>query len=687
MALILVLAAAAVAGLSGLPALLARGRPRLGQGCATALLVAASATGLLSAAWALVTGSAVALSGAWAVPGGSFSVSLDALSTWFLLPVFLVPGLGAIFGLQYWRQAEHAEAGGRVQFFYGVLAGGMVLLVVARNSVLFLVGWELMAVAAFFLVATDDVQAETREAAWVYLVATHLGTAALMALFALMRQASGSFDWTPLSAGSLPPAAAAAAFLLALIGFGLKAGLMPLHVWLPSAHASAPSHVSAVMSGVMIKMGLYGLVRVTSLLPAPPLWWGILLLALGALSGVIAAAAALAQHDLKRMLAFSSIENVGLITLGLGLALVGRSVHNAAWIVLGLGGALLHVLNHSLFKSLLFFGAGAVLHATATRRMDALGGLAAAMPVTLTAWLVGALAVSAVPGFNGLPGELMLYLGLFDVVRGGSPAVALVATACIGGLALTGALALASFVRALGAIFLGTARSPVAHAAHEPPGPMTAVLGLLGGLCLAAGLAPFLLAPALEQVVAGWAGAAARGGAAVLGDTAVRSGLGLLELAPLRTLGWAGLAVLVPVALGTAWFLRSAGRISARRTSTAGAALGTWDCGYADPSSPRLQYTSSSFAALLVGLFGWAVALRRSPAAAPAMFPAPWAFATAPIDRLLARLVVPFCQRTAGRCTRVRVLQQGVLHIYLLYILGVLLLGIVWATLSPWSRG
>ncbi len=706
MALVWVLGAALAAAGSGLPALVLGAQSAAGRYAGAALMVGAAAAGLFGAGLSLATGTPAALSWSWSVPGGSFAVALDAISAWFLLPVCLVPALGSLYGLQYWRPASGA-GGSRLPLFYGLLAAGMMLLLVARNSVLFLVGWELMALAAFFLVAADDREPETRQAAWVYFVATHIGTVALMALFALLRQATGSFDWSPVALGSGAPGAggswpATLMLLLGLLGFGLKAGIMPLHVWLPSAHASAPSHVSAVMSGVMIKMGVYGLVRLVTLLPAPPLWWGALLMALGAASSVIAAASAVAQLDLKRMLAYSSIENVGLITMGLGLALAGRALHQGAWVALGLGGALLHVLNHSLFKSLLFLGAGSLLHGTSTRRMDLLGGLARPMPLTFAIWLTGALALCAVPGLNGLPGELMLYLGLFGVVLDVSPWLALLAAVCGAGLALTGALALACFVRALGAMFLGTPRSPQAQAAHESPLAMTGAMLALAGLCVAAGLLPFALSPLLDRVIGEWSGANAPAAVATL--------------VPWPAVSWIGAAALAGMMALTAWLMRRSPGMSAATalhlqasgppraaTATAGAgalgtvalgtvavgtgAIGTWDCGYIRPASPRIQYTASSFGALLVSLFGWAVAPRTAHRRSLGLFPPPGAFATRPRERVLAGLLVPFFQDLARRCARLRILQQGQIHVYLVYILFIFLLGIACAALSPWSFG
>ena len=237
-----------------------------------------------------------------------------------------------------------------------------------------------------------------------------MATLCLIALFALLRLAGGSFSLVPLAQESLTPAMATAVFILALVGFGLKAGIMPLHVWLPDSHAIAPSHVSAIMSGVIIKMGIYGLVRVTSLVPNPPLAWGVIVLGLGAISGVLGVAFAIGQHDLKRLLAYHSIENIGIIVMGLGLALVGRSLGRSEWIILGLSGALLHVWNHAFFKALLFLSAGSVIHATRTREIDQLGGLAKKMPWTSVGFLVGAGAICGLPPLNGFVSEFLIYL-------------------------------------------------------------------------------------------------------------------------------------------------------------------------------------------------------------------------------------------------------------------------------------
>src|SRR6185436_7593134 len=243
------------------------------------------------------------------------------------------------------------------------------LLVISSNAVLFLVAWEVMALAAFFLVSTEDKQPAVRESGLTYLIATRIGTLFLFAFFALLRTVNGSFDLhAPAIDASRP--IAAAMMILALAGFGLKAGAMPLHLWLPGAHANAPTHVSALMSGVFIKMGIYGLVRFLSFFPTPPAWWGTLVLALGVVSGVLGVVFAIGQHDIKRLLAYHSVENIGIILMGIGIGLLGRTYSDPAVFALGVGGALLHVWNHGLFKALLFLSAGSVVHATHTRDID-----------------------------------------------------------------------------------------------------------------------------------------------------------------------------------------------------------------------------------------------------------------------------------------------------------------------------
>ncbi|MDX9867728.1 MAG: proton-conducting transporter membrane subunit, partial [Kiritimatiellia bacterium] len=484
-------AAIALLGFSGLPACLLSPRSSTGQHVGTGLMAAGSLLGLACLAAVLAGHAAPApLTWSWRIPQSSFAVGVDPVSVLFLFPVFIVPLLGSVYGLSYWRQAEHPADGQRVGLFYGVLAGGMALVVIARDGALFLIAWELMAVAAYFAATAGDDKPEVRRAGWIYLIATHIGTLCLMALFAYWRYVTGSFSLEP--GRVIPTGAASVMFVLALVGFGFKAGLMPLHVWLPGAHANAPSHVSAVMSGVMLKMGVYGIVRMTALLPSGTAWWGPAVLAVGAFTGVAGIAFAIGQRDLKRLLAYSSIENVGIIAMGVGLALSGRFQGRAEWVLLGLGGALLHVWNHSLFKSLLFFNAGAIIHAAGTRRIDLMGGLAKRLPAVMALFTVGAAAICALPPLNGFASEWLIYAGLFRTLgRGaatGAPAAALATVA----LAMSGALAVACFVKVLGAVFLGAPRSEADGPAHAPAATMMVPMAVLACGCAGIGLFPLL---------------------------------------------------------------------------------------------------------------------------------------------------------------------------------------------------
>jgi hydrogenase-4 component B len=658
MDVVLVLVGVVTAAVSGLPGLFLGRRSAVGEWLAAALTVLAGVAGLAGIGVFWASGNSQPLVLPWSIPGGEVNVAVDGLSAVFLVPIFLVSLLGSIYGLGYWPQAQHQGNGRKLRLFYGLLTAGMALVVVARNSLLFLVGWEIMALAGFFLVTTEDEEAKVREAGWVYLVATHLATLCLFALFALLRATAGSFTLAPLSEEALYPGMATAVFVLALVGFGVKAGIMPLHVWLPSAHAIAPSHVSALLSGVILKMGIYGLVRVTSLFPHPPPAWGATLLVLGGVSGVLGVAFAISQHDLKRLLAYHSIENIGIILLGIGLALVGRSLGQADWVILGLAGGLLHVWNHALFKALLFISAGSVIHATGTRAIDQLGGLAKRMPWTGQCFLVGAVAICGLPPLNGFVSEFLIYLGLFGTLGlDNGPSFAGAAFA-VPALAMIGALALACFVKVFGVAFLGTARSAAAAHAHESGPTMIVPMVVLAASCFLIGLAPGLLAPVLGEAVSAWApeltGAEPR----------------LAALAPLSWISGMGAALVAAVAL--------TGALLSWRLRTGVVESGpTWGCGYAAPTA-RMQYTSSSFAQMLVGLFGWALRPRTHRPRDLALFPHGTSFHSEVPDTVLDEAVLPAFRFGAWLSSWFRVLQQGSIQMYLLYIFVALVTLLLW---------
>ncbi len=308
----------------------------------------------LQAIQVLTSGEPKMVQWAWSIPFGSVNMGIDPLSAVFALAIVLVTMLSAVYGAQYLGLHRGHRNLGPSWFFFNLLAASMLTVVTARNGLLFLVSWELMSLASFFLVMHEDQKESVRRAGWIYLVAMHLGTAFLVAMFLLLGRNAASLDFDQLS---VAPETAGLLFVLAVIGFGTKAGFIPLHVWLPEAHPAAPSHVSAVMSGVMIKTGIYGLLRILTLLGAPPAWWGWTLVTIGVVSGILGVLNALAQHDLKRLLAYHSVENIGIIVLGMGVGLLGVTFANPTMATLGFAGALLHVVNHAIFKSLLFLGA------------------------------------------------------------------------------------------------------------------------------------------------------------------------------------------------------------------------------------------------------------------------------------------------------------------------------------------
>ena len=671
----LVLLAALLQALSGLPAIFAgrtrrdrrtgrRDRPavRTAELASAALAGLGSGVGLVALGGFLAGAGGAPVSLAWGLPGARLDVAVDGLSALFLLPLFVVSGLGAVYATAYWSPARHPRSAPALRGFYGLTTGAMAVVLVARNALLFLAAWEVMALGAYFLVTAERHRPKVRAAGWLYLVATHSGTLALLALFAqLARLHGGSFELAPFPPGLAGTAAGGLVFALALVGFGLKAGILPLHVWLPGAHSAAPSHVSALMSGVVLKMGIYGLVRVLTLFPDPPLAWGLTLLAVGAVSGVLGVAFALGQHDLKRLLAYHSIENIGIIVLGLGLGFAGRTLGQPALVVLGFGGALLHVVNHALFKGLLFLGAGAVLHATGTREMDRMGGLLKRLPWTAATFLVGAVAICGLPPLNGFVSEWLLYLGFLRWTAGSGPGgLTLAAAGAAATLALIGGLALTCFVKAFGAVFLGQPRTNRdEHGRTREAGAMIAPMVALALLCAAIGLAPWAVAPLVDQALRA-VGAAGR----------------LAQTAPLGVLGGAQLAVAAAVGLA-AWGLSRLVRRGQRQERAATrptiGGVGTWDCGYAAPT-PRMQYTSSSFASWSVGFFHWVLQPRVSaPRLSRQPFPKTARFHGEVPDTVLDRLLLPAFRGGAWLLSWARLLQRGHMQLYLLYLVLVLL--------------
>ncbi len=632
-----------------------------GFGPATAVLGAA--LGFVPVTQALWRGRELAWDRGWSMPLGAFRFGMDALSAWFAGAILLLSTLAAIYAAGYLRDQEERRNTGVFWFHYLLLTASMLAVVTARNGVLFLLAWESMALTSFFLVIFEHEDASVRRAGWIYLIATHIGTAFILFLFALLGRHSGTLDFAGFFAIAGHRGVASVVFVLAVIGFGTKAGFMPLHVWLPEAHPAAPSPVSAVLSGVMIKTGIYGLLRILSFLGTPPAWWGWTLVVIGAVSGVLGVLFAVAQSDLKRLLAFSSVENLGIITMGMGVGLLGVTFRDPLMALLGFSGAALHVLNHAVFKGLLFLGAGSVVHACHARDLDSLGGLQKRMPFTGTTFLIGSAAISGLPPFNGFVSEFLVYAGAFcGIVTATGTGALSGAVMAVAALALIGGLALACFAKAFGVMFLGEPRSGSAAHAREAGAAMRWPMIILAALCLLLGLGgPFLL-PVLAAVTAPVTGIPAE-----LSATIVR------ETPALQVLWKVTAATGALVALALLLGLLRARLLSGREVG----ATVTWDCGYVAPTA-RMQYTASSFADPIVRMFGAFLGTRDRISRPEGLFPEGGHFASDTPDVSSERLYAPLFARLEAFMARLRILQHGLLHLYILMIVLSLLALLVW---------
>jgi formate hydrogenlyase subunit 3/multisubunit Na+/H+ antiporter MnhD subunit len=650
----------------GLIALILGAAPRLANLAGASSALAGCAIALVPLVGTLTSGAAPApFTQPWDVPYGSLSLAIDPLSAWFAVPILGLSLLAAIYAAEYLMHYAERKNLGAAWFFYNLLVAAMVVVVTARNGVLFLVAWEGMALTSYFLVAFDNEQAEVRDAGRVYLIASHLGTAFLLVLFALLGQQAGTLDFDGIgkwiaTTGGFELRTAGLLFLLAVVGFGTKAGFIPLHVWLPKAHPVAPSHVSAIMSGVMIKTGIYGLLRTLGFLGQPADWWGWLLVGIGAVSGIGGAVYAVGQHDLKRLLAYSSVENVGIICLGLGIGLLGVALHVPAAAALGFGGALLHVVNHALFKGLLFLGAGAVLHGTHTDDVNRLGGLLKRMPVVGLTVLVGCVAICGLPPLNGFLSEFLVYLGALEeqtLLRGMGGVAAL---SVIGSLALIGGLALVAFTKAFGIAFLGEPRSDAARHARPPGLLVQTPLVILATACV---LVPLVAVPMVNLLTP------------VVGTLVHQPGPVVSEhlAAAVASLGVLVQVVigLVVVACGLAllriWLLwrREVG------------ASPTWDCGYARPTA-RMQYTASSFAQPLTDFFALLLQTRKKVVPPRGLFPDDASLETQVPPLALERGYQPLFRGANWLLSSLGWMQQGRVSMYILYIAVTMIALLVW---------
>lgn len=626
----------------------------------SSLAALGSLLGLVTAARALWLGVHVEpLRFAWALPNASFSIGLDPLSSFFLVPLFLLGAITALYGHGYLSAGGSQRRRGLSWISFNLLVASMAVLLIARHAMLFLVAWEVMSLSAYLLVTYEHEQLEVRKAGMIYLVAAHVGVTCLIALFLLLGRLAGGFEFETMARmPTLGASVASGLFVLSLLGFGVKAGLTPLHVWLPQAHAAAPSHVSALMSGVLIKMGIYGILRVVCLMGGPRPYWGAGLLCLGVLSAAFGISIAVYQRDFKRVLAYSSVENMGIIALGLGLGFWGQTRGYPLVAAFGIAGALLHVYHHSVMKGMLFMLSGNVLHACHTKDLERLGGLGKRMPISFGLLTIGAIAISGLPPLNAFVSEWLLYSGLMHGALIGRGAGGVACVFAVALLSLIGAMAVLTFVRLIAVSMLGEPRSTAAQKAHEASPGMWLPLLPLGCLVLVQGLFAdkilLWLRPAAHQLLA----------------PVAAQNLAQLGISPLVRFNMTLLVVLlVALALGLAVWGKS-------RIGFVGP---TWDCGYAAPT-PRIQYTARGISEL----FTETLLLRRF---APkqqkqlpvGVLPTPASFSADGHDPLTRDVYEPFFTRWADRFARLRWMQQGQLHIYQLYILTTLLLALAFS--------
>ncbi|HEU4913860.1 MAG TPA: proton-conducting transporter membrane subunit [Candidatus Saccharimonadales bacterium] len=605
-----------------------------------------------------------------------FTVSLrvDQLAAFFIFVISLVALLCSAYGIGYVKEYYKRYNIGALGFFYNAFILGMLLVVTAANGLWFLAAWEIMSLASYFLVVYDRDSAQNIRAGFMYLVMTHVGAAFILLSLLVLYHYNHSFDFAAISAAasSMPALSLGLVFVMMFIGLGTKAGIVPLHVWLPSAHPAAPSHVSALMSGVMIKTGIYMMIRLfLDVLQPIPLWWGLVVIVAGAISSLLGVLYALTEHDIKRLLAYHSIENIGIILLGLGSALVFSSLGHTGLMLLALTASLFHTLNHATFKSLLFLSAGSMIQATHTRNIEQYGGLLKVLPLTGLFFLVGSMAISALPPFNGFFSEWLTFQALFNGLAVSGTYVQWVFIGATASLAFTGGLALACFVKAFGVSFLARPRSQAAKKAKESSAPMLAGMAGLAITCAAIGVMSSPVTHLLHDVAAGTTGLSS----AVIDAT----GVGTISVDAITSSvsGPAVLALVVLVPLGV-WFGVRYGVYRGQKVVVGK----TWDCG--TELNERMEITASGFSQSIVRIFGMFLRpsvryhIEHHDPAKPNHYSLKSRTVSMHVhDLYQAHLYRPLYAGLLALSRAVRRIQSGNLNMYVLYIFVIVIIALV----------
>ena len=643
-------------------------RPARARQVACGAALAGSLLNLAASAAAIFSASPTVIGLPFGNPVFTWAVRLDPLSAYFNLTLAALAAAVSLYSFGYLKEMEGRRNLGAFGFFFNLLLLSLALVFTASNAFFFLLAWEVMALCSFCLISFEHEKKETRNAGVLFLIMSHAGTGLLLIAFLTLTTASGSLDFSSfhLLASRMPPLQQGAVFLLFLFGFGVKAGIVPVHIWLPEAHPVSPSNVSALMSGIVIKTGIYGMARVFfDFYGAPPIWMGTVVLAIGVASALLGVLYALMEHDLKRLLAWHSIENIGIILMGFGAALMFRSLGQANLAALALIAALYHTFNHAMFKGLLFLGAGSVVQATHTRNMEKMGGLIRRMPVTALCFLLGAVAISGLPPLNGFVSEWLTYQALLAGFGTTQSLTRLMFPIAGSLLALTAALAAACFVKAFAIPFLALPRSEEAADAHEASPTMQAGMAALAVGCIALGLGVTLFVRVFDPITQQALGVSTSSALIVAHGLALSPGT--LHGGTISTIGMALLFLLA----GAAFALPLARRWS--RRSVTGP---VWDCGLPGLTADN-EYTATAFSKPLRMIFSALYRPRREIQAEYEVsphYPSSIRFESEIEHAFEKRLYGPLRERTMALAARMKGIQAGSINVYLAYIFITLIL-------------